>query len=62
MTFEQEREDAAINSGQPGVLYLYRTTDDIGGFLVGHGVDVSRCGSLDDVAVCSAGVDLSALR
>lgn len=58
----REREEAARNHGQPGVLYLYRSTDDIGSFLVEHGVDASRCGSFDDVAVCSADMDLSALR
>lgn len=59
---ERERAEAARRHGEPGVLYLYRSTDDVGLFLEQSGVDASRCGYLDDVAVCSAGMDLSALR
>jgi hypothetical protein len=44
------------------VLYLYRSSDDIGSFLVRGGIDLGRCGYLDDVVVCSGGEDLSALR
>jgi len=59
---ERERADAVANLQQPGVLRLYRSTDDIGAFLAGHGLDSTRCGYLDDVVVCSAGRDLSALK
>ncbi len=58
----RERADAAANAGRPGVLYLYRSSGDVGGYLAAHGVDVSRCGDLDDVVVCSADRDLSGLR
>lgn len=58
----REREDAAANLQQPGLLRLYRSTDDIAAFLAEHGVDTARCGRLDRVVVCSAGRDLSALK
>lgn len=58
----REREDAAANLQQPGLLRLYRSSDDIGTFLAEHGLDAARCGYLDDVVVCSAGRDLSALK
>lgn len=59
---ERERNDAIREHGQSGVLYLYRSTDLIGAYLVENGVDPSRCGLLDDVVVCSADQDLSNLR
>jgi hypothetical protein len=59
---ERERADAIANLGQPGTLRLYRSTDEIGEFLAKGGADLSRCGYLDDVVVCSAGNDLSHLR
>lgn len=59
---EGERAEAARRHGEPGVLYLYRSTEDIGAFLAQHGIDTERCGYLDDVAVCSADMDLSELR
>lgn len=58
----RERVDAASNHGQPGVLYLYRNTDENGKYLAGHGVDLKRCGHLDDVVVCSGDRDLSTLQ
>ncbi|MBN8481579.1 MAG: hypothetical protein J0L88_08325, partial [Xanthomonadales bacterium] len=59
---ERERADAARDHDQPGVLYLYRSADDTGAFLLARGIDASRCGLLDDVVVCSRDVDLSRLR
>ena len=59
---ERERADAVANFAEPGTLRLYRSTDEIGEFLVGKGADLSRCGYLDDVVVCSADSDLSHLR
>ena len=59
---ERERTDAIANFTEHGLLRLYRSTDDIGAFLQQHGADLSRCGYLDDVVVCSADMDLSALR
>jgi hypothetical protein len=59
---ERERTDAVANFAEPGTLRLYRSTDEIGEWLVQHGADLSRCGYLDDVVVCSADSDLSHLR
>lgn len=58
----RERLDATTQHGEPGVLYLYRSSDEVGAYLAQHGVDTMRCGYLDDVVVCSAGQDLSSLR
>jgi hypothetical protein len=58
----REREEAVSNFGEHGVLRLYRSTDEIGAFLQLHGADLSRCGYLDDVVVCSADNDFSHLR
>lgn len=58
----REREAAAREHGRPGVLYIYRSTADVGDLLARAAVDVSRCGYLDDVVVCSGDRDLSALR
>lgn len=58
----RERRDAVAQRGEPGVLYLYRSTEDVGAWLAQHGVDTMRCGSLDDVVVCSGNGDLSYLR
>jgi hypothetical protein len=58
----RERAEAAANLAEPGVLRLYRSTDEVGAFLAAQGLDASRCGYLDDVVVCSAGRDLSATR
>jgi hypothetical protein len=58
----REREDATANLQRPGLLRLYRSSEDIGAFLAEHGLDATRCGYLDDVVVCSAGRDLSALK
>ena len=55
----REREEAVSNFGEHGVLRLYRSTDETGAFLQQHGADLSRCGYLDDVVVCSADMDLS---
>jgi hypothetical protein len=59
---ERERADAVANFGEPGTLRLYRSTDEIGEFLAQSGADLSRCGYLDDVVVCSTANDLSHLR
>ncbi len=59
---ERETADAAANIGEPGVLHLYRSTEETGAFLHAHGADLDRCGYLDDVVVCSADMDLSALH
>jgi hypothetical protein len=59
---ERETADAAANIGEHGVLHLYRSTEETGAFLVAHGADLGRCGYLDDVVVCSADMDLSALH
>jgi hypothetical protein len=59
---ERERADAVANFRETGTLRLYRSTDEIGEFLVQQGADLSRCGYLDDVVVCSADSDLSHLR
>ena len=58
----REREEALSNFGEHGVLRLYRSTDETGAFLQQHGADLSRCGYLDDVVVCSADSDFSHLR
>jgi hypothetical protein len=59
----REREQAGRDPGQqPGTLYLYRSSEDIGAFLATHGQDIRRCTSLDDVVVCSASVDLTLVR
>jgi hypothetical protein len=58
----REREEAVSNFGEHGLLRLYRSTDEIGAFLQEHGADLSRCGYLDDVVVCSADSDFSHLR
>jgi hypothetical protein len=58
----REREDAAANLHEPGLLRLYRSSEDVGAFLHAHGADLDRCGYLDDVVVCSADRDLSHLR
>jgi hypothetical protein len=57
-----ERNDAVAHHGEAGVLYLYRSTDEIGAYLAAHGVDSARCGYLDDVVVCSSEADLSYLH
>lgn len=59
---ERERADAMREHGAPGVLYLYRSSDDIGARLLANGIDSRSCGFLDDVVVCSREVDLSSLR
>ena len=59
---DRERADAAGNAGEHGVLRVYRSTDEIGAFLHGRGVDLARCGYLDDVVVCSLDIDLASLR
>ncbi|MET0232066.1 MAG: DUF6311 domain-containing protein [Rhodanobacteraceae bacterium] len=59
---DREHEDAVANFAEPGTLRLYRSTDEIGEWLVQRGADLSRCGYLDDVVVCSADSDLSHLR
>ncbi|HSS07059.1 MAG TPA: DUF6311 domain-containing protein [Rhodanobacteraceae bacterium] len=59
---EREREEAVSNFGEHGVLRLYRSTDETGAFLQQHGADLSLCGYLDDVVVCSADSDFSHLR
>jgi hypothetical protein len=59
---ERERVDAVANFAEPGTLRLYRSTDEIGEWLSQRGADLSRCGYLDDVVVCSADSDLSHLR
>ncbi|MGH8171737.1 MAG: DUF6311 domain-containing protein [Rhodanobacteraceae bacterium] len=58
----REREEIATRAAQRGVLQLYRSTDDVGALLQQRGVDLSRCGYLDDVVVCSLDMDLSRLR
>ncbi|MEP7044437.1 MAG: DUF6311 domain-containing protein [Dokdonella sp.] len=58
----RERIDAITHHDEAGVLYLYRSSDDIGAYLAQGGIDLARCGYLDDVVVCSGGEDLSNLR
>ena len=59
---ERERADARTDHDAAGVLYLYRSSDDVGAMLLANGVDARQCGSLDDVVVCSRDVDVRALR
>jgi hypothetical protein len=59
---DRERKLAVANLNEPGLLRLYRSSEDIGAFLHGRGADLDRCGYLDDVVVCSADRDLSHLR
>ncbi len=59
---ERERAEAMSVHGAPGVLYLYRSSDDVGATLIASGVDSGLCGFLDDVVVCSRDVDLRDLR
>ena len=59
---DRERIDALRDSGEHGVLRLYRSTDEIGELLHRNGIDFDRCGYLDDVVVCSLDVDLARLR
>jgi hypothetical protein len=56
---DAERKQAARDHGVPGVLYLYRSTEDVGAFLAGHGVDLRGCRYLDDVVVCTSRRDLA---
>jgi len=58
----REREQAASDHGAPGVLYLYRSSDDVGAFLIASGIDARQCGLLDDVVVCSRDMDLAFLH
>ncbi len=58
----RERREAVTRFDQPGTLYLYRSSEEIGALLAGRGVVTPRCGYLDDVVVCSATEDLSGLR
>jgi len=58
----REREEAASNSAQSGLLRLYRSSDDIGAYLQQRGVAFERCGYLDHVVICSVDMDLSGLR
>lgn len=57
-----ERDEAITHTAIPGRLYLYRSSEDIGAYLSMHGVNMQRCGLLDEVVVCSADQDLSELR
>jgi hypothetical protein len=59
---EREREEAASNASQSGLLRLYRSTDDIGALLQQRGVAFDGCGYLDNVVICSADMNLSSLR
>ncbi|MEO8012350.1 MAG: DUF6311 domain-containing protein [Dokdonella sp.] len=59
---DRERAEAMSDHGAQGVLYLYRSSDDIGAPLIASGVDTRQCGFLDDVVVCSRDVEMSALR
>lgn len=59
---ERERIEAMTDHGAPGVLYLYRSSDEIGATLIKSGVDSRHCGFLDDVVVCSRDVDMRALQ
>jgi hypothetical protein len=58
----RERANALTNLDEPGLLRIYRSSEDIGAFLHANGADLDRCGYLDDVVVCSADRDLSHLR
>lgn len=57
----REREQAGSDMTQPGTLYLYRSSEDIGAYMASRGQDISHCGRVDDVVVCSASVDVAAL-
>lgn len=59
---DRERGQVVADRQAPGTLYLYRSTEDVGTLLAQFGVVSPRCGYLDDVVVCSADMDLSALR
>ncbi|ANB16762.1 DUF6311 domain-containing protein [Dokdonella koreensis] len=54
-----EREQATRGIREPGTLYLFRSSEDIGRLLAAHGERSAGCGYLDDVVVCSADQDLS---
>ena len=58
----RERETAAFNMHEDGTLFLYRGSADIGAFLTRYGRDISRCGILDEIVVCSETVNLAHLR
>lgn len=58
----RERETALGGRREPGTLYLFRATEDIGRLLAEHGEHSAGCGYLDDVVVCSADHDLSHLN
>lgn len=57
----RERETALNGRREPGTLYLFRASEDIGRLLAEHGEHSTGCGYLDDVVVCSADRDLSYL-
>lgn len=57
----REREAALSGRREPGTLYLFRASEDIGRLLAEHGERSTGCGYLDDVVVCSADHDLSQL-
>lgn len=62
-TKDCDRERAlAVADHEPGTLYLYRSTEDIGAFLSRMGAISPTCGYLDDVVVCSRDIDLSSLK
>lgn len=62
-TKDCDRERAlAVADHERGTLYLYRSTEDIGAFLSRMGAISPACGYLDDVVVCSPGMDLSSLK
>lgn len=58
----RERADAIANRQRSGTLRLYRNSRDNIDYLTGRGVDLDRCGRLDDLVVCSADRDLSAMK
>lgn len=47
-----ERSVAAQGPTDPGTLYLYRDSEDVGAMLSVAGTDLRRCRALDDVVVC----------
>lgn len=47
-----ERSVAAQGPTDPGTLYLYRDSEDVGAMLSTAGAALRRCHSLDDVVVC----------
>lgn len=59
---ERERMQAMTDHGAVGVLYLYRSSEDVGDLLMASGVDSRECGSLDDVVVCSRSMDLATVH